>query len=67
MSQLENIAMKSFNHFVEMADGNMKLARSYYLTWVGENAPHIGEAARHSWVALTLTIDWLFQEASEAQ
>jgi len=63
MTQLEKIAMRSFNHYIEMADGNMREARALFAEWVGETSPLIGESSKQSWTMLIVAIDWCFQDA----
>lgn len=63
MTQLEKVATKSFNHFMEEGDGNMYSARKLFAEWVGENSPRISDSSKDSWKRLVLAIDWCFQEA----
>jgi hypothetical protein len=63
VSQAEKIATKTFNHFVEEADGSLVGGRRLFLEWMGETSPLITPDAVHTWTMLTVCIDWLFQEA----
>ena len=62
MNQLEKVAMKSFNHFMEEGDGNIMEARVHFSRWVGEFSPMISESGKESWKTLVLAIDWCFQD-----
>jgi hypothetical protein len=63
MTQLEKVATKSFNHWLEEGNGNIFVARTLFAEWVGENSPHISDGAKESWKALIVAIDWCFQDA----
>ena len=62
-SQLERVATKSFNHWLEEGNGNMLAARSLFAEWVNENSPHITPSSKDSWKTLVLAIDWCFRDA----
>lgn len=63
MNQLERVATRSFNHFIEEGGGNLYEARALFAAWVSEFSPLIGESAKDSWRTLVVAIDWCFQDA----
>ena len=63
MNQVEKVATKSFNHFIEEGDGNLAAARKLFAEWVGENSPKISTPCRESWKSLIVAIDWCFRDA----
>ena len=66
MSTFDKVVMKAANHFVEMAEGNMREARKLYLEWVGECDPLISDDARPSWTCLIVAIDVMLPAAPPA-
>lgn len=63
MNQLEKVATRSFNHFIEEGNGNLYEARTLFAEWVGEFSPQISDSAKDSWRTLIVAIDWCFQDA----
>ena len=63
MNQLEKVAMRSFNHFMEEGNGDMAMARRLFAEWVGEFSPMIGNPAKESWSTLIVAIDYCFRDA----
>ena len=63
MNQVEKVATKSFNYFIEEGDGNVYKARALFAEWVEETSPLIPDSAKESWSTLVLAIHWCFQDA----
>ena len=64
VSQVEKVATKIFNYYLEEADGDLLLAKDLFESWVEETADLVAPESRDSLLALVMSVYFLFKDAS---